>query len=121
MHGSKPENVTTTGTVECATAIVSLYMAGDVEHAKQIVRRFCKEVPVCVTVSPTTYIYTGGEEVGFVVAFRNYPRFPTTLAALESKASSLANLLRERLAQDSCMIVSPAVTSWSSTRNSPQV
>jgi len=95
-------------------------MAGDVEHAKQVIRRFCVDFPTCVTVSPTTYIYTGGEEVGFVVAFRNYPRFPTTLAALESKASSLANLLRESLAQDSCMIVCPAVTSWSSTRNPPE-
>jgi hypothetical protein len=120
MYGSKPENVTTTGTVECETAIVSLYMAGDVEHAKQIVRRFCKEVPVCVTVSPTSYIYTGGEELGFVVTFRNYPRFPSTQAALKSKASALANLLRESLAQDSCMIVTPRVTLWSSTRNSPE-
>ena len=99
------------------TAEVSLYMAGDVEHAKQVVRLYCKYNPTCVTVTPTTFIYRGGEETGFVVAFRNYPRFPSDEALLESHAAGLADELREELGQDSYMIVSASGTTWSTSRN----
>jgi hypothetical protein len=95
---------------------VSLYMAGDIKHAKQVIRLYCKYNPACVTVTPTTFIYRGGEEAGFVVGFRNYPRFPSHLAAIESHAVSLADELREQLGQDSHMIVSSASTVWSTTR-----
>jgi len=91
---------------------VSVYMAGDIDHAKQIVRRFCMNEKTCVTVSPTTYIYSGGEEAGFVVAFRNYPRFPSTAESLASKAAGLANLLRKELGQKSFMVVSDEGTTW---------
>lgn len=100
----------------CDTAEVSLYMAGDIEHAKQVIRLYCKHNPTCVTVTPTTFIYRGGEEAGFVVGFRNYPRFPSDLAALEAHASPLADELREQLGQDSHMIVTSVDTVWSTTR-----
>jgi hypothetical protein len=103
-------------TASCETVEVSLYMAGDIEHAKQVIRLYCKNNPTCVTVTPTTFIYRGGEEAGFVVGFRNYPRFPSDLASLEAHASPLAEELREQLGQDSHMIVSSAGTVWSTTR-----
>ena len=101
----------------CDTVEVSLYMAGDIEHAKQVIRLYCKYNPTCVTVTPTTFIYRGGEEVGFVVAFRNYPRFPSDLAALESHAAVIADELREQLGQDSHMIVTATGTTWSTDRD----
>ena len=103
-------------TASCDTVEVSLYMAGDIEHAKQVIRLYCKNNPTCVTVTPTTFIYRGGEEAGFVVGFRNYPRFPSDLAALEAHASPLADELREQLGQDSHMIVTSVGTVWSTTR-----
>ena len=30
------------------TRVVELFMAGDIEHAKQVMRLFCKERPCCV-------------------------------------------------------------------------
>jgi len=101
----------------CPTEEVSLYMAGDVEHAKQVIRRFCKDEPSCVTVTPTAYIYTGGEEAGFVVAFRNYPRFPSARGSLEVKACKLAEMLREALGQRSFMVVSESGTIWSTEQD----
>ena len=99
------------------TRIVEVFMAGDIEHAKQIVRLWCKESPCCVTVTPTTFIYRGGEESGFVVGFRNYPRFPTDPYTLRALAAELADRLRDELGQDSYMSVDhDGMTTWSSTR-----
>lgn len=99
------------------TRVVELFMAGDAEHAKQIVRRFCAERPICVTVTPTTYMYRGGEEAGFVVGFRNYPRFPTDSHALRVEANDLGDALRSAMGQDSYMVVdNGGVTTWSSVR-----
>lgn len=91
---------------------VSVYMAGDVAHAKQVVRKFCREMPSCVTVVEAAYIYTGGEEAGFVVTFRAYPRFPESAGLLATKASFLADRLRQELGQRSYMIDDGVTTSW---------
>ena len=101
------------------TKVVELFMAGDVEHAKQVIRRFCMDCPCCVTVTPTTYVYRGGQEDGFVVGFRNYPRFPSDAYGLRTLAADLGDLLRRELAQDSYMVVDhghAGMTSWSSMR-----
>lgn len=103
------------------TRVVELFMAGDVEHAKQIVRKFCAERPCCVTVTPTTYIYRGGEEAGFVVAFRNYPRFPADQHSLRGEANDLGDALRAAMGQDSYMVVEHGgMTTWSSMRQGGQ-
>lgn len=100
------------------TKVVELFVAGDVEHAKQVIRRFCMERPCCVTVTPTTYVYRGGEESGFVVGFRNYPRFPSDAGDLRTLAADLGDALRRELGQDSYMVVDHGgMTSWSSTRD----
>lgn len=100
------------------TRVVEVFMAGDVEHAKQVTRVFCKENPVCVTVSPTTFIYRGGEESGFVIGFRNYPRFPTDHYSLRRTAGELAEMIRSASGQDSYMVVDHGgMTVWSSDRN----
>ena len=97
------------------TRVVEVFMAGDIGHAKQVIRRFCRESPCCVTVTPTTYIYNGGEEHGFVVGLRNYPRFPTDAYTLRRTAGDLAERLVDELAQKSFMVVDAAgMTEWSS-------
>lgn len=93
---------------------VAIYMAGDVGHAKQVVRKFCRDVPSCVTVVEAAYIYTGGEESGFVATFRAYPRFPESAGPLREKAQALAEWLRDELGQRSYMIDDGTTTSWSS-------
>jgi ferredoxin len=49
------------------TYTVRLYLSGPVEVAKQVLREECMREGLCVTIEPTTYIYTGGEEAGYVV------------------------------------------------------
>ena len=100
----------------CDTFEVSVYMAGDMEHAKQVIRRYCRSNPCCVTVTPTAYIYRGGAEDGFVVTFRNYPKHPTDGRSLEEQGRRLGAVLRDELGQDSFMVVSPNTTALDTER-----
>jgi hypothetical protein len=90
---------------EKATSLdYTIYIAGDLEQAKQTCREWCMRVGGCVTVEPVAYIYTGGEETGVRVGFINYPRFPATEDILRSRAC------------DSYSIVGPRETEWFSRR-----
>lgn len=98
-----------------STFRADIYIGGDIEQAKQVCREFCMK-GLCVTVTPTTFIYTGGEEAGVVVGLINYPRFPSTPTDIIDQATELAGLLRDRLCQHSYSIVTPNQTYWSTLR-----
>ena len=95
---------------------VSIFIAGDYDHARQICREFCMEQGACVTVTPTAYIYTEGEEAGVVVGFINYPRFPSELVDILADAKHLAEKLMRGLCQHSYTIQTPTETHWFSRR-----
>lgn len=90
-------------------------IAGDYDDARRICRQFC-ERGLCVTVTPTTYIYTGGEQAGVLVRLINYPRFPADPPEIEMRALELGDELREGLCQDSFAVVTPERTYWRSRR-----
>lgn len=104
-------NTTTSPTIR-----FDIFIAGDLEQAKQVCREYCFEVGLCVTVEPVSYIYTGGEEAGVRVGLINYSRFPATEAEIGVKASALADLLMARMCQHSYSIVGPETTLWKSRR-----
>lgn len=83
---------------------VKIWMAGNVADAEKVCRHFCWDVGLCVTVTPTNYIYTGGEQSGFVVGLINYPRFPALPNVIEETAERLAKALAEELCQKSWTI-----------------
>jgi hypothetical protein len=91
---------------------IKIYLSGPIEIAKQVIREHFITNPLCVTVEPTTFIYTGGEEKGYVVGLLNYPRFPTAPNELSLRALILAELLLEKTFQRSALIVSPETTQW---------
>lgn len=91
---------------------VRIYMAGDVAVAKQIIRETAWVEGMCVTISPTDFIYTGGEETGFIIGIEQYPRFPTSTSQLDDKAMRLAKKLMPKLNQKSAMVVTPGSTFW---------
>ncbi len=97
---------------ECERISITIYMAGDIVQAKHIVRAFCWDRGWCVTVTPTDFIYSGGEESGFIVGIENYPRFPSTLDELTEKAKELAERLALSLFQKSYMICTPKKSMW---------
>lgn len=95
---------------------VRIYLSGPIEEAKKVLREECLREGLCVTIEPTLFIYTGGEETGFVVQLVNYPRFPVVNDDLWLRAVDLARLLRDRLFQHSVLIMSASTTQWLSVR-----
>lgn len=94
------------------TFTIRIYLSGPIEVAKQIIREHVMEKPLCVTIEPTTFIYTGGEEQGYVVGLVNYPRFPKSPEEIANRAEELATLLRDRTFQRSALVVTPEKTTW---------
>lgn len=91
---------------------VKLYLSGPIEVAKQTIRKECLEEGLCVTIDPTLYIYSGGEEQGFVVGFLNYPRFPSDSEQIIARARKVADKLLESTAQFSYLLETPEFTQW---------
>lgn len=80
---------------------VRIWMAGNYDQARQIIREFCSEQGACFSITKTDYIYSGGEEAGFCVTSINYPRFPSTHTRMTATASDLALRLMKGLNQSS--------------------
>jgi hypothetical protein len=100
---------------EAPTYWAEICLAGDLSQAKHACREFC-ERGLCVTVTPTSYIYTGGEELGVIVRLINYPRFPMEADEIATTALELAEHLKVALYQDSVSVVLPDRTVWMSRR-----
>ncbi len=103
-------------TINDATYVVRIYLSGPIEVAKQIIRAECLREGLCVTIEPTTFIYTGGEEAGYVVGLLNYPRFPSEPSELDARACALAEKLLTGTHQHSALVVTPMVTYWTTLR-----
>lgn len=104
-------------THSCNTDMCEIFIAGDEAKAKDICLEYCTEQGLCVTVEPTTYVYTGGQEEGVRVGIRDYPRFPSIDDQLHIHAFLLAHRLIKGLYQGSCMIVEKTRTFWLTRRD----
>src|SRR5262245_61588024 len=98
------------------TYTIDIFIAGDAADARRICREQCMAIGLCVTVTPTDFIYTGGAESGVRVGLLNYPRFPTTPEALWATAQRVAEALRVGLCQWSYLLVAPDRSLWVSNR-----
>jgi len=100
----------------CKSFDVKIYIAGPIEVAKQILRREALVEGLCVTIEPTLYLYSGGEEQGYVVGFINYPSLPMEQESILSRAKTIANKLLEETYQQSYTIVTPQESIFISKR-----
>lgn len=96
---------------------VQIYIAGDAARATEICRAYCDSEGFCVTVTQTSYVYTGGQESGVIVGLINYGRFPSEPQAIFAQARVLTDLLIEGLGQESASIQGPDKTLWISYRD----
>lgn len=104
-------------TATTPTYWVKLYLSGPIEQAKLILRRECHGEGLCVTIEPTLFIYTGGEESGYVVGLINYPRFPTAPEHILARAQRIATALLSETYQHSALLMDPHQTKWLTTRS----
>ena len=82
----------------------------DIAEVHGICQQWVNRVGQCVTVTPTEYIYTNGNEPGAVIGFINYPRFPSSRRILQHQALELAGQLMLGLNQYRVSIVFPHKT-----------
>jgi len=97
------------------TQVIKIYIAGDRNHARQVLQEYVMR-GACVSISEEEYIYSMGNETGFVVNLINYPRFPKTEKELLDQALDLAELLIVELYQGSCTVVDYGGDSYFITR-----
>lgn len=89
-------------TVETYTA--TIYVGTQDQETKQIsktrnevysfVQDYVDKVGQCVTFTETSYIYTNGNEPGYIIGFINYPRFPAYNFKIYNQSIELAEMLR---------------------------
>ena len=103
-----------------STYWVKIYLAGPIEVAKQYIRKKAATKDMCVTIEPTTYIYSGGEEEGYVVGYINYPRFEKLPIDIWDEAFALAHELKEETGQKSFTVMAPDQTYWCSNKDESQ-
>lgn len=103
-------------TNETSSYPVQIWIAGDQAKALELCRAYCDEIGFCVTVTPTTYVYTGGQESGVCIGLINYGRFPSEPRAIFASAKELTLRLIEGLGQESATIQAPDKTLWISFR-----
>lgn len=81
-----------------------LYVAGNVWHIELICRKYV-ELGLCVTITPTKYIYTGGAEDGAIIGFINYARLPNTKENIIEIAVELGKQIIEQTGQLSFTVI----------------
>jgi len=72
---------------------------------ENICQKYVDRAGLCVTVTPTKFIYTDGNEVGAIVGLINYARFPSTPRAILKHAKALAQALKKDLGQERVTIM----------------
>lgn len=75
------------------------------EMAREWLQRLANAGGLCVTLTPTEFIYKNGSEPGFVVGFINYPRFPALPAELKNKTLDIAKELLRMFKQQKVSVV----------------
>lgn len=103
--------------MKCKTYWAKIYIAGPVDQIENICREYVMR-GACVTVTPTNYIYTMGEESGVEIGLINYPRFPKANPKIDllSQAEELGNEICTRCFQGSFTIMTPDQTYFYSRR-----
>ena len=66
---------------------------------ERVCAAYCDHIGLCVTVTPTMFVYRNGREAGAIVGLINYPRFPKEPHEIRTHAMILATQLRDRLGQ----------------------
>lgn len=101
---------TYTATIYVGTREHDTINVRSIEMAREFLQNYVDEVGLCVTISPTEFIYTKGSEPGIVVGLINYPRFPAEPVVIYEKALTIAKGLMQLFHQWKVSVVFPDKT-----------
>ncbi len=65
----------------------------------EICQEYCDSIGLCVTITPTQFVYSHGREDGCLIGLINYPRFPSSPENILKTAIDLASILKEKFNQ----------------------
>ena len=102
--------------IQGGTYQITIYLSGSIEKAKSVIREFVFQNGLCVTINPTTFIYTGGEEEGYAVGILAYPRFSAKNERLDTLSKELALKLLQETFQWSALVVNDTTSIWMTLR-----
>jgi hypothetical protein len=85
---------------------VKIFIAGDLSQIRKTCRSYCM-CGLCITITPTEFVYTGGMETGAEIGLINYARFPLETSKIDGHAMNLARQLMADCCQRSCSVVTP--------------
>lgn len=103
-------------TKDVDTYWAEICIAGDYQEAKSALRKYTIDNKLCVTLTKTDFIYTGGAEEGVLIRIVNYPRFPKDYHSINVISWDLAKYLMEELSQLTALVVTPHTTHWFNNR-----
>jgi len=81
-----------------------------IEELKKICQDYVNDIKPCVTLNPTEFIYTGGNEPGALIGLIQYSRFHREESEIVSIAINLANKIMEMFGQFRVSIITPEMT-----------
>lgn len=81
-----------------------------IDMAYAFLQRRANDGGLCVTVTPTRFIYKDGSEPGIAVGLINYPRFPEDASSIRRKALDIAEALMVQYVQMKVTVVFPDET-----------
>lgn len=98
--------------LECTTYQVTLVISrvdkqGISRNGRVVIQEFVDNVGLCVTVTETSFLFSYGAEVGYLIGFINYPRFPKTPTQIDNLAILLGEKLKAHLDQTRYSIIYP--------------
>lgn len=103
---------TYTATIYIGTKDTNAYPSLDKPYrdAYEICQTYCNRAGLCVTITPTKFVYSYGFEMGYIIGLINYPRFPSSPEKIRELSLELAEILRCNYRQKRCTIVFPDET-----------
>lgn len=96
--------------LEAKSFYANIWIGGNHADAVRACREYCDDTPLCVTVTPTSFVYVRGMEEGVCVRLMQYPRFPEDERKIRNTAHDLAGRLLVKLSQRSYSIEFPDTT-----------
>lgn len=103
---------TYTATIYVGSAKEPVHTTEYIDKVTKLCQAYVDRVGLCVTVTPTQFIYTNGGEFGVAVGLINYPRFPKHADEIKKTALDLAGILKKELNQKGVSVVCTDETIW---------
>lgn len=99
-------------TIYCGSKVSASGEMLPLDRATDLIQRYVGRVGLCVTITETQFVYTGGREPGIAVGLINYPRFPKTPGEVFDLAVELAAMLADEMQQLGVSVVAADRTMW---------